>query len=103
MELLATEQEALKTKAATLVLRAKQREEREKDLEQKQRHRRLLLLEITNILGSFPLLFLVFFLALFLGSIWGINIPDGAGCFKQNGMCQNFRFKQPKVDYKNEY
>lgn len=99
MGLLAQEQEALRTRAAALLLREKEREEREKDLEQKQRHRRLLLLEMSNILGSFPFLFLVFVLALFLGSIWGINIPDGAGCFEQNGMCQKFRFKQPKVDY----
>ena len=37
--------------------------------------------------------------ALFLGTVAGINLADGVGCSQQNFMCQNFRFKQPKVDY----
>ncbi len=50
MGLLATEQEALKTRAAALVLREKERQQRAKDLAQKQKHRRLLRLEMMNIL-----------------------------------------------------
>ena len=99
MTLLHNEQEALKTRAAALVLREKEYQQREKDLAQKQKHRRLLRLELMNIIESFPFLLLVFFLALFLGAIAGINLPDGVGCSQQNFMCQKFRFKQPKVDY----
>ena len=99
MTLLHNEQEALRTRAAALVLREKEYQQREKDLAQKQKHRRLLRLELMNIIESFPFLLLVFFLALFLGAIAGINLPDGVGCSQQNFMCQNFRFKQPKVDY----
>ena len=108
MTLLHNEQEALRTRAAALVLREKEYQQREKDLAQKQKHRRLLRLEMMNIIESFPFLLLVFFLALFLGAITlgvaasliaGINLPDGVGCTQQNFMCQKFRFKQPKVDY----
>ena len=99
MTLLHNEQEALRTRAAALVLREKEHQQREKDLAQKQKHRRLLRLEMMNIIESFPFLLLVFFLASFLGAIAGINLPDGVGCSQQNFMCQNFRFKQPKVDY----
>ena len=97
MTLLHNEQEALRTRAAALVLREKEYQQREKDLAQKQKHRRLLRLELMNIIESFPFLLLVFFLALFLGAIAGINLPDGVGCTQQNFMCQQFRFKQPKV------
>ena len=99
MGLLATEQEALKTRAAALVLREKEYQQREKDLAQKQKHRRLLRLELMNIIESFPFLLLVFVVALFLGAYAGINIPDGVACSETNALCQNFRFKQPKVDY----
>ncbi|MDJ0574370.1 MAG: hypothetical protein QNJ65_04295 [Xenococcaceae cyanobacterium MO_234.B1] len=99
MGLLATEQEALKTRAAALVLREKERQQRAKDLAQKQKHRRLLRLEMMNILESFPFLLLVFVLALMLGTVMGINIPDGVGCDPQNAMCQRFRFRQPKVSF----
>ncbi|MDJ0637070.1 MAG: hypothetical protein QNJ34_28095 [Xenococcaceae cyanobacterium MO_188.B29] len=99
MGLLATEQEALKTRAAALVLREKEYQQREKDLAQKQKQRRLLRLELMNIIESFPFLLLVFVVALFLGAYAGINIPDGVGCSPQNTLCQRFRFKLPKVDY----
>ncbi|MDJ0575417.1 MAG: hypothetical protein QNJ65_09670 [Xenococcaceae cyanobacterium MO_234.B1] len=99
MGLLATEQEALRTKAAALVLRDKERQQRAKDLAQKQKHRRLLRLEMMNILESFPFLVLVFVLALMLGTVTGINIPDGVGCSPQNSLCQRFRFRQPKVSF----
>ncbi len=99
MGLLATEQEALKTRAAALVLREKERQQRAKDLAQKQKHRRLLRLEMMNILESFPFLVLVFFLALMIGTVTGINIPDGVGCSPQNSLCQRFRFRQPKVSF----
>ncbi len=99
MGLLHGEQEALKTRAAALILRQKEYEQREKDLAQKQKHRRLLRLELMNIIESFPFLLVVFFLALGLGAIAGINVPDGVACSEQNGLCQKFRFKQPKVDY----
>ncbi len=99
MGLLATEQEALKTRAAALVLREKERQQRAKDLAQKQKHRRLLRLEMMNILESFPFLLLVFFLALMIGTVTGINIPDGVGCDPQNSLCQRFRFRQPKVSF----
>ena len=90
MGLLATEQEALRTKAAALVLRDKERQQREKDLAQKQKHRRLLRLEMMNILESFPFLLLVFVLALMIGTVTGINIPDGVGCDQpsQGGVSQ---------------
>ncbi len=48
---------------------------------------------------SVHFLLFILFLVLFLGVIAGINLPDGVGCSQQNFMCQNFRFKQPKVDY----
>ena len=99
MGLMATEQEALKTRAAALVLRDKERQQRAKDLAQKQKHRRLLRLEMMNILESFPFLVLVFFLALMLGTAIGINIPDGVGCDPQNSLCQRFRFRQPIVPF----
>ncbi len=46
MTLLHNEQEALRTRAAALVLREKEYQQREKDLAQKQKHRRLLRLEL---------------------------------------------------------
>ena len=67
-------------------------------MEVKQKQRRVLRLEMMNILESFPFLFLVFAIALLLGAMLGINIPNGVGCSQQNAMCQNFRFRQPKVD-----
>ena len=50
MTLLHNEQEALKTRAAALVLREKEYQQREKDLAQKQKHRRLLRLELMDII-----------------------------------------------------
>ena len=99
MDLLFKEQEAMRTKAAALLLKQKEHEQREKDLAQMQKQRRLLRLEMMNILESFPFLFLVFFIAFFLGTISGINLPDGVGCSSQNAMCQNFRFRQTKINY----
>ncbi len=100
MHLLLKEQEAMRTRAAALILKRKEHEQREKDLTQMQRHRRLFFLELTNIFESFPFIFFVFILALSLGAIAGLNIPDVVGCSDKNTMCSYFRFRQPKVEYK---
>ena len=54
---------------------------------------------MNKILESCPFLFLVFLIPLFLGAVSGINLSDGVACSEQNAMCQNFRFRQPKVDF----
>lgn len=99
MGLLAQEEKALKIRAATLIVRQKEHEQRENNLAQKQRHRRLLRLELSNIIESIPFIFFLFLLGLFLGTILGINNPNAVACKPTNSLCQKFRWAQPFLDY----
>ncbi|WP_036489131.1 hypothetical protein [Myxosarcina sp. GI1] len=96
--LLAEEEKALKIRANILVIKQKEYIQREKDLEQKQKQRRLLRLEIFNILESLPFITLVGAIVLSLGIFIGINVSDVSGCYKENTLCQIMRLRT-KVNY----
>lgn len=41
----------------------------------------------------------MFLLIFSLGTISGMNLPDGVACSKNNWVCQQFRFKELLVDF----
>lgn len=41
---------------------------------------------------------LLILLGLLIGIFVGINVPDGAGCTKQNLLCDWLRLRQPTVE-----
>lgn len=97
--MLAEEEKALNLKAKNLVLKREEQLQEERELEQKQKKRRLMRLHIKNILESFPFIGVVCLLAFVMGGIVFINVPEGVGCRNNNVLCQQFRLRQPKVNY----
>lgn len=72
---------------------------KEEEIEQKLKSRRVMHQEISFWLGSGISITLIVVIGLFLGLIFGVNVPDGAACSQGNFLCHWFRFRQPKVEF----
>lgn len=73
--------------------------QKEKQMEQKARERKLMRLHISNVVESFPFIGIVSILVFIVGGIVFINVPEVVGCDSDNVLCQKLRLRQPKVDY----
>ena len=69
------------------------------EIEQKLKERRVMHQEISFWLGSGISISLILMIGLFLGVMFGVNVPDGAACTQGNFLCHWFRFRQPKVEF----
>ena len=64
---------------------------------QKQREKMMFWGQIQYFICSFCTVSLLILLGLSVGIFVGINVPDGAGCNRQNLLCDWLRLRQPKV------
>ncbi len=71
------------------------------EIEQKLKERRVMHQEISFWLGSGLSISLILMIGLFLGVMFGVNVPDGAACTQGNFLCHWFRFRQPLVEFKS--
>ena len=69
------------------------------EIEHKLKERRVMHQEISFWLGSGISVSLILMIGLFLGVMFGVNVPDGAACTQRNFLCQWFRFRQPLVEF----
>ncbi len=69
------------------------------EIEQKLKERRVMHQEISFWLGSAISISLIIMIGLFLGVMFGVNVPDGAACTQGNFLCHWFRFRQPLVEF----
>lgn len=72
---------------------------KEEEIEQKLKERRVFHQEVSFWLGSGISISLIVVIGLFLGLMFGVNVPDGAACSQGNFLCHWFRFRQPKVEF----
>ncbi|MGB5709399.1 MAG: hypothetical protein WBM44_00610 [Waterburya sp.] len=68
------------------------------ELKQKQQEKMMFWGQIQYFICSLSTVSLIILLGLSIGIFVGINIPDGAGCSRENLLCDKFRLRQPKVE-----